>query len=123
MSGTSEMHFLLLCFATSVAGTAPPSRVLTVEHLSVEHLEANQVETDGATLLAIDVALPRFSWRLRPVSSGVRDAVQVSYRIQLFAVTTETWKPLWDSGKVNSNNTFLVQYPATAPPLSSDTRF
>lgn len=61
--------------------------------------------------LGIDIAQPRLSWKLASQQRGAR---QTAYQIQVFsyAALAATNKPpdLWDSGKVNSDETLLIRY-------------
>lgn len=63
--------------------------------------------------LGIDVPRPRFSWRLQSDRPGAR---QTAYQI-LAASSGET---LWDSGKIESDQSHLVEY--AGPPLRSGQR-
>jgi hypothetical protein len=126
--------------ALAEAGHRGPAS-LAIDHLSVEHLQ--QLKSDGATLLGIDVPQPRFGWRLVPTVVGAREVAPAAYQIKLSkvevttsaasttAAATATSAVVWDSGKVASNNTVLVQYPASsssastaaAPALTSNTAY
>ena len=61
--------------------------------------------------LGIDVAQPRLSWKL---TSSQRGARQTAYQIQVFSyaalAATNKTPDLWDSGKVNSDETLLIRY-------------
>lgn len=64
--------------------------------------------------IGIDVAKPRFSWKMEDVRRG---AVQRAYQVQVAssAEALESGKAdLWDSGKVESNASFEIEY-AGAP--------
>jgi alpha-L-rhamnosidase len=62
--------------------------------------------------LGIDVRVPRLSWKIQ---SNRRGAMQSAYRI--FALDTGTGATLWDSGKVISEQSSLVEY--AGKPLKS----
>eukprot|EP01043_Picozoa_sp_COSAG02_P089099 COSAG02_NODE_26111_length_640_cov_1.750462_2_plen_142_part_01 len=85
----------------------------TLQDLQVEHLHA---PTDSVTLLAIDVPRPRLSWRLEPFS-GLRGVSQSAYRVTVKSGEQD----IWDSGRVRSNQTNLVECRAAA--LTSDTEY
>ena len=86
----------------------------TLQDLQVEHLHA---PTDSVTLLAIDVPRPRLSWRLEPFA-GLRGVSQSAYRVTVKSAEQN----IWDSGRVNSNQTNLVECCALAA-LTSDTEY
>lgn len=77
---------------------------LSAYDLRTEHL---------AEPLGIDVAVPRFSWRLR---SGRRGAAQSAYRI----VVRSGDREVWDSGRVESSQTSGIEL---ATRLSSRTSY
>eukprot|EP00662_Eupelagonemidae_sp_cell21_P057799 gene57799-biopygen112428 len=77
------------------------------QHLSVEHLL--EPPTGSATLLAIDVPRPRFGWRVVPNSTTDRGVAQSAYRLQL---ARSGGALVWDSGRVSSNCSVLVELPA-----------
>lgn len=67
------------------------------------------------------LAEPRFSWQIR---SAARDIRQQAYRIRVFSEGSPLKKGrrlLWDSGKVNSDQSVLVAY--AGPALYSRTRY
>jgi alpha-L-rhamnosidase len=76
-----------------VSQSPPPPHRLRAEYL-----------TDP---LGIDVASPRLSWELRDNRPGAR---QTAYRI---TITTRGGKPVHDTGRIESDQSFLVPWPAT----------
>ena len=59
--------------------------------------------------LVIADAHPRLSWVLKPVQEGTKNARQTAYR--LLVSSQESGKPdLWDSGRVESDQTLAVPY-------------
>lgn len=58
--------------------------------------------------LGVDVAQPRLSWQMR---SDARDVVQSAYQVRVATSVTLLEKPdLWDSGKVQSDQTYAIHY-------------
>lgn len=77
------------------------AEIIEINHLRCEYRE---------NLLGIDETQPRLSWRMQSVRRGVR---QTAYQIQ--AASTETAlrdgaELLWDSGRVDSEQSVLVDY-------------
>ena len=68
-----------------------------IDGMSVEYTE---------TPLGIDVAAPRFGWRME-YGSDVRGITQVAYQL---AVTDETGKEVWNTGKVESDLSQNIEY-------------
>jgi alpha-L-rhamnosidase len=99
----------------SPAHLTSQSASYVLQDLSVEHLQA---PADGVTLLAIDVPRPRLSWRLVPLST-LRGVSQSAYRV---LVTSIDKSVIWDSGRVSSNRTNLVECCALST-LHSDTEY
>ncbi len=64
--------------------------------------------------LGIDVARPRLSWR---ITTTERNTVQAAYQVQV----SRNGKPLWDSGRINSDSSVFVRY--AGPSLESRTRY
>ncbi len=60
--------------------------------------------------MGVDIVSPRFSWQL---ASDKRNMVQTAYVIQVFAADNKK-TPVWNSGKVNSNQSVFVPYAGTA---------
>lgn len=142
MVGTAgaRVASLLLCLlvvqpAASSPEAAAPS--YAVERLSVEHLQApapcSRDGCDDPTLLAIDVPSPRLSWVLVP-SAGKRGVVQAAYQIQVHQQRLGLQQPpnaaggspqpgklVWDSGRVASNRTTLIECCGGAELLSDTT--
>jgi len=86
----------MLPAAGAVAGTRPIN-------LRCEYLE---------NPLGIDVRKPRFNWQLAPVA-GRRGLRQSAYQIRLADAPNRLSKDdaiLWDSGKVTSSQSVLVEY-------------
>lgn len=85
-----------------------PASTLRVEKLRVEHL---------ADPLGIDETKPRFSWILQ---SNERGQKQTAYRLIVAsspALLQKDQGDLWDSGKVKSDETVLIEY--AGKPLKS----
>ena len=66
--------------------------------------------------LGLDEPKPRFSWKL---SATARDVMQAAYRIEVVRERDE--KVVWDSGRVSSRQSVLVEYEGL--PLESCTRY
>ena len=111
------LQFLLQlqCVAAHEPAHSPARASYALEDLRVEHLPA---PADGVTLLAIDVPRPRLSWRLAPFA-GVRGASQSAYRL----LVTSAEKNVWDSGRIDSNQTNLVECCGQTTTLHSDTEY
>lgn len=77
-------------------------RDLWIESLKVENQEHP---------IGIDVLKPRFSWRIQ---TNQRNLLQTAYQI---AVMEENGTEVWDTGKVNSDQSLWVEY--SGPPLQS----
>lgn len=67
--------------------------------------------------------MPRFSWTFDlPSTSVQRGSFQTAYQIQVSLYSNLTTGPfVWDSGRVSSNDTYLVPYAGLG--LSSDTMY
>jgi alpha-L-rhamnosidase len=62
--------------------------------------------------LGIDVAVPRFSWKLEPIP-GERGRMQVAYQVRVASsreLLAQNQADLWDSGRVTSTQSTLVSY-------------
>src|ERR1700683_4158486 len=98
----------IVLLATSVFGfthTATGGPLAPIG-LRVEHLR-NPV--------GIDVVKPRFSWELQHTARG---QAQTAYQITVIPITTkkEDGTPFWDSGRVASPQSSLVEYAGPALP-------
>jgi alpha-L-rhamnosidase len=83
---------------------------IRVESTSVEY---------ASNPLGIDIAKPRLSWIL---ASTDRNQTQSAYQIEVASSEARLANPdVWDSGKINSNQSSLVTY--NGPALSSRTRY
>jgi alpha-L-rhamnosidase len=70
--------------------------------------------------LGIDVVRPRLSWKLQSANPAARGELQAAYQLQAASTRAglASAKPdLWDSGKVNSDQSHLVEY--AGEPLAS----
>ena len=86
------IFFSLLLLASLVVQAIPPTSLKT------EFLENS---------LGIDTAKPRFSWIVQDTMPGAK---QTAYQLQA-AVSPEFKEPLlWDSGRVASEQSHLVEY-------------
>ena len=88
----------LLCVFTTGCGDTSAPKTLQVVNLKVEGRESP---------LAVDVAMPRFSWQLASDQQGV---LQQAYQI----VVTQGENVVWDSGKVASGQAIHVPYDGTS---------
>src|SRR5437867_11179015 len=105
----AALALLVGCIAP---GPLCAQRPLGVSGLRVEYL-TNPV--------GIDAAAPRLSWRLE---STTRNTVQSAYQLQVAASEADLGRGtdlLWDSGKVASDASVLVDY--SGPALGSRTRY
>jgi len=102
MRATFLASFLLLASSISCA----PDSSVRVNHFATEH------ETNP---MGIGVTQPRFSWKLISNRPG---EVQTAYEIRAASSADALSKPdLWDSGKVKSDQSVLVQW--AGKPLGS----
>ncbi|WP_424767857.1 family 78 glycoside hydrolase catalytic domain [Paenibacillus sp. sgz302251] len=86
--------------------------------MSIFHIQSLTCEYH-TRLIGSDIAAPRFSWILE---TGDRRAVtQVAYRIQVTAQSDDYSAPLWDSGRVESNQSIHCEY--KGPALESRQRY
>ncbi|MFM7182933.1 MAG: family 78 glycoside hydrolase catalytic domain [Verrucomicrobiales bacterium] len=70
---------------------------------------------------AIGTTEPRFSWKLRSSDPEARGLVQTAYEIEVLSENSDTkGKPLWSSGKVESNQTDQIVW--KGEPLGSRDR-
>lgn len=97
--------FLFLSFAALSAWSGP----LAPTHLRCEYLQNPTV---------IDVAAPRFAWVLNHTDRAQR---QTAYKVQVSRDPRFQKEALWDSGEVDTPDTFQVEY--KGPPLTSDTTY
>lgn len=105
------MKLLLALALIPISAAAQPATGFRPEALRVEYLE---------NPMGIDVAQPRLSWRLAPLSQGLR---QSAWQIQVASSSgpLNQGKPdVWDSGKVASPETAFIPY--AGPALSSGQR-
>ncbi|RII14615.1 Bacterial alpha-L-rhamnosidase [Streptomyces sp. YIM 130001] len=100
------------------ATAAPDGRAERPTRSGVLKIERTTVEY-ATTLLGTDVAKPRLAWELSAPGNGAR---QSAYQVR---VSTEPpgdgGRPLWDSGRVESADTFGVPY--AGPALKPRTRY
>jgi len=82
---------------------------LTVHHLRCEYLE---------NPLGLDEARPRFGWQLH---SPRRGTVQSAWQVQVALSSQIFDKPVWDSGRVESNQSQQIVY--AGPELAARTRY
>ncbi|CAG5082569.1 Rhamnosidase A [Thermobacillus xylanilyticus] len=68
--------------------------------------------------LGIGVRRPRFSWKLE---GGRRGILQQAYRLAVAAEDGDFDRPIWDSGRVESGESVLVEY--GGPELASRTKY
>jgi alpha-L-rhamnosidase len=88
------------------------SRVVTIDHLSVER---------RGSPLGIDAARPRFAWRLAGAGDRAR---QTAYQLQLLDTDdpSAAWTaPTWDTGRQAAGSSTYVQY--AGPALQSRHRY
>lgn len=69
-------------------------------------------------LLGTDVVNPRFSWKLQANTRGV---MQTAYRLQVTEVSGDYTNPLWDTEKVESDQSIQLEY--AGPELKPRTRY
>lgn len=91
-----------------LVGTAP------VEPAHGQSFEPTQLSCEYLTdPLAVSTTRPRLSWQLEPCQPEVRGSIQIAYQIRVAsnAELLESSQPdLWDSGRVESARTLLVEY-------------
>src|SRR5690606_13515906 len=68
--------------------------------------------------LGVGVRRPRLSWRLE---AGRRGVLQRAYRLAVAAEDGDFDRPVWDSGRVESGESVLVEY--GGPELASRTKY
>ena len=102
-----------MCLVTALAPTIVSSQSrLEIDGLRVEHL-TNPV--------GIDDPRPRLSWRIVSVA---RNTMQAAYQLQVARSAATLGRGgglLWDSGRMSSDASVLVDY--AGPPLESGTRY
>lgn len=104
-------YYFFICALASLSCTAP-SNDWNISGLRVEHLEAP---------VGIDVASPRFSWKL---TADRRGEYQSAYRILVASSEDDLNRgrgDVWDSGRVNSKDSTLIPY--AGPALESARRY
>lgn len=100
--------------AAALAAAAPAARA--AEAVTVSDLRSEDLKDP----LGIDVRAPRFSWKIFPVDPAARGTRQTAYRVLAAsspAILAEDRGDLWDSGRVESSDSVLVEY--RGKPLSS----
>jgi alpha-L-rhamnosidase len=101
---SASLVLLLLAFAPFALAETDDGNAIGLYDLKVEHLE-NPIQ--------LDVERPRLSWKIRVADATTRNIQQQTYRVlvasseQLLAADKGD---LWDSGKVSSPQSALVQY-------------
>lgn len=107
---------LLLCLSLATvtssraAAADPVAATLTVGDLTTER---------AVNPIGIDVTRPRLSWT---ISSDARGVVQEAYQIRVATSRSGLGDPdVWDSGRVNSRRSVLVEY--AGPALQPRTRY
>ncbi|MDD8026946.1 MAG: family 78 glycoside hydrolase catalytic domain [Acidobacteriota bacterium] len=88
--------------------SAPAGKTAKIESLTVEYV---------TTPIGIDVAAPRFGWRMA-APAGVRDCAQTAYRIM---VKNPAGGLMWDSGKTAKAESLEIPY--AGAPLQAATRY
>jgi len=98
----SANHFLVAgCLLLALAASAIAQ--VSVTEPTLENLK---------NPIGIDATAPRFSWKL---TSSKRNVLQTAYEINVAASAADvTRKPLWASGKINSDQSVWVPYAGTA---------
>ena len=94
-----NMLFPLIGLVTIFAATPASEGTLTPEYLRCEYL---------VDPLGIDTTQPRLSWELRAVDAEARGLSQSAYQVQVAPspqLLTSDRPDLWDSGKINSDET------------------
>jgi alpha-L-rhamnosidase len=105
-------YLVTLALVVLAPAAVLPQRPLEVNGLRVEYL---------TNPLGIDAAPPRLSWRL---ASTQRNTVQAAYQLQVATSERALARGtplLWDSGKVLSDASVLVEY--AGPQVASRTRY
>lgn len=69
-------------------------------------------------LLGSDVRNPRFAWQLKSSRRGTR---QVAYRLQVSGPNGDFSAPIWDTGRIESDQSIQVEY--NGPDLAPRTRY
>ena len=96
-----KSYFIAIAAATAFSAGAAD---FTPTRLRVEHM-------DNPT--TVDTRAPRLSWVNAPTNDGVKGAVQSAYRIVVASSPKNLASgkyDVWDSGKVPSSESYLVEY-------------
>jgi len=99
------MKLYLALILISLSATAQPTSGFRPEALRCEYL---------TNPMGIDVAQPRLSWRLAPLSPGLR---QSAYQIQVASSSgplNQGKADIWDSGRIASPQTAFIPYQGPA---------
>ena len=97
-----------------MAATVIPASAANGYSTTITSMETNSLE-DATT---IDDTTPRFSWVMESNLIGQK---QTAYQIRVTNV--ETGEEVWNSGKVEDNNSTWVEYPGTATSLQPKTAY
>src|SRR5579885_2353737 len=103
MKNIFKVAFVFVFVCCIVAANA--SEVIVVNNLKCEML----VNPNG-----IDATAPRFNWQINTVARGVK---QIAYQIIVASSPEELAKnegDLWNSGKINSDQSIQVKYAGKA---------
>ena len=87
--------------------------LISALHAQTASIRPSQLRTEyRVNPLGIDVAEPRLTWQLTAVNSKARDLKQTAYRI----VAAGDKGEMWDTGKVESDQSIQVVYKGKPPP-------
>ncbi|MGM9674004.1 MAG: alpha-L-rhamnosidase N-terminal domain-containing protein [Bacteroidaceae bacterium] len=109
-----KTKYLKMVLAAVALASQPVQAQLIVNDLRVEHMHAPSV---------VDVKTPRFSWINTPRKNTLRGQRQTAYQL-VVASSKENMKravyDVWDSGKVESDESVLVDYAGPALEYAKD---
>lgn len=102
---------LLIALTATASAAAQPRQGLRAAHLRCEHLQ---------NPIGIDAQPPRLSWKVQALEADAYNKRQSAYQVMVASSRKNLDAgrgDLWDSGKVRSNQTVLVNY--AGKPLKS----
>lgn len=118
MAAGALLLFVQVASATdSGRATAAPAALLMPTQLSVNYWAPTDVAASTISWVDPSAAPPRFSWQLQATAAAPRGVAQSAYRLQVESITGTT---VWDSGRVQSNDTLHIEMGAAVEP---DTRY
>lgn len=105
--------------ADKASSQDPKIKKTTESNLSPDHKKAPvSSQKEKQNLLGLDNRNPLFGWKMQ--DRNRKNILQTAYHIQ---VVTEDGDEVWNSGKIESNQSSHIKYPSEAPQLESGERY